>query len=148
MRSLLLLSLAFLVLTCSAHAEGATTVTVHPCSVSSVVIDSSTGKVAKAAGAAVSNTDGVMIARTSQHSVTATVTATQTVSLTITPQMSNDGTNFWTPTPSGAVTLAPTSAASRVGAALSLPAAPYYRFTLSSDATYPVTYTSVTLNSW
>ena len=123
-------------------AEGATSVVVHPMSVSGTKITA----LEKDAAAAVSTTDGILLTRTGQHSVAATVECTQTLSLTVTAYVSVDGTTYMSA--GSSAVFAPTTAASSCIDALSLPVAPYLRLTLSSDATYPCTYTSVTVQSW
>lgn len=126
-------------------AEGSTRVVTHPCSISGVTLTST----AKAAASAATTLDGIEMTRTEQHSVAAAVTCTQTVSLTITAYGSLDGTNRTTCSPSvtsGALAFSATT--KRLLAPLSLPVTPWVILTISSDATYPVTYTSVTLQSW
>jgi len=103
---------------------------------------------AKDAGSAVSTTDFVYIGRSEAQSVAVSVTTTQTLSLTVTAQGSIDGTNAVVFSPAATVTLAPTSTVDDLCAAFNLPVVPYVRLTLSSDATYPVTYTAVTIQSW
>lgn len=144
MRTFTMLVLVLLVLPSGLWAEGSEIMQVRELAVSGTKVSS----LEKAAASVATVTDGIYLGRSSTHSVMLTVTTTQTLSLTVTPQMSADGTTYCTPTPSAAVTLAPTATDSTKGCALNLPAAPWYRFSLSSDATYPTTYTGVTIQSW
>lgn len=125
-------------------AEGAVRSVVHPCSISGVTLTST----AKAAASVATELDPIMIERTEQHSVAVAVTTTQAVSLTVTAYGSIDGTNRTTCSPSVTAVLAPSATVKRLMAPLSLPVTPYVILSISSDATYPVTYTSVTLQSW
>lgn len=143
----LVLLLVLLLVPSVAVADQSGRVTVQHAQVSGVTIDS-TNSVAKDAAAAVTNTDALYLIPTDQHSIGVTVTATQSVSLTVTAQGSYDGTNFigFTPAVQAAFTIDGTT--TRAISALSLPVVPYVRFTLSSDATYPVTYTDVSIGKY
>lgn len=139
-----MLVLLVLLVPCMALAEGSEIIQLRDLSVSGTKV---TG-LAKAAASVATVTDGIYLGRSSQHSVMLTVETTQTLSLTVVPMMSADGTTYCTPTPTAAVVLAPTATDSTKGGALNLPCAAWYRFSLSADATYPTTYTAVKIQSW
>jgi hypothetical protein len=131
-------------------------VNVRACSVTTAGlkqgINATTGKIAKAVGSAVTYTDGEFLAKTDQHSVGIAVITTRSQTLTITPQGSWDGTNFFTPDPSPAVTIPVTTgtavAPCYMGKALNIPVFPRWRFGLSAPPTYPVTFVAVVLPSF
>lgn len=111
-----------------------------------LTVNATTGKVAKAAGSSATTVDAWRVYRTQGDlSVYSTITATQTVSCTLTFQGSWDGTNFAAFNP--AVTVVRTANGSRIDP-ITVPVVPFLRCTLGSDATYPITWTAVVLNSW
>lgn len=144
MRVLSLVLILVLMVCPAAWADGPARVVTQAAKISGTEITA----LSKAAAADVSNTDAIWVVPSEQHSVGVTVTATQAVSLTVTAQGSFDGTNFTGFTPAVAATFSLSSTTARGIAALSLPVVPYVRFTLSSDASYPVIYTNVTLGRW
>jgi hypothetical protein len=109
---------------------------------------SSTNSVAKAPASAATNTSWLLINHTTDHSLAAAVTCTASCSLTVTLQGSWDGVNAADFYPAVTVALAPSSTVVRQIAPVSLPVTPFVRAQLSSDATYPCTYTYVGLLTW
>jgi hypothetical protein len=107
--------------------------------ISSVI--SATVPVAKAAGSTATTLDAIRLYQSELHSVGVAVTATQAVALT-------DGMNRTTFSPAVTVAFAPSGTVKRLIAPISFPVTPYVILTIGSDAAYPVSYTSVTIQSW
>lgn len=111
-----------------------------------VRIDTSTGKIEKAASSAATATDDLYIASTEAHSLAVTIVATQTVSCDVEVKGSFDGgANFHSFTTPQKITC---TANGTEWDAVNLPACPLVRVEMSSDATYPVTFTAVVLNKY
>lgn len=144
-----LLALAFLSL--PAHADqterGVLCVT-EPFRVSGTAINATTGKLAKAGGASASTTDWLPVGKARDFSLSATIEATQTVSVVYTVQCAPaiPGTALVAHTPATGVTLTATANGAPKISIIALPVCDYVRVSVAADATYPTTTTSLLLS--
>ena len=117
------------------------TMTTTPVRVGGYIINSGSHKIAKAPGSAATVSDKFFVGDSTIQSIEFAVIATSSVSLVVTPQASVDGIHFFVPPSSSASSFTvSTGAPTYFGDTLTLAPFRWYRVTLSSDATKPVTY--------
>ena len=135
MRTLALLLALLLPSLCLADGQQAVVVS-RSMVIDGDIIDGDT-TLSMAAGAATTYSSSMLFTRTEYLSVSASVTTTQDVALSLLVQSSDNNVEWVT---KATLTMNATATVPLDIEAVSIPVSPYVRFGILSDATYPVTY--------